>query len=205
MRVERAVASRLDVRHEHVLDVDHADDLIEALAIDRQPAVSRVRECTHEIFEADVTRHGDNVASGHADFAGRLLAEMEQVAQHLALDRAEVAGDGLAVGLFGLIDRFLDFRAEGRLRFVAEDQVLDAPPQPRAACRRRASPSAGPFIGVCDPEPGERTDLARLHVGGFAIVMVIVAEKVKVPWTSRCAAWVSTLTPFCAASASQTP
>ena len=91
--------------------------------------MSRVRECTHETLETDVAWHGDNVASGHADFAGRLLAEMEQVAQHLALDGAEVAWDGpLAVGLFGLIDRFLDFRAECRLRFVAEDQVLNAAP-----------------------------------------------------------------------------
>ena len=34
----------VDVGDEHVLDVDHADDFIEALAIDRQAAVAGVGE-----------------------------------------------------------------------------------------------------------------------------------------------------------------
>ena len=41
---ERAVARRVDVGDEDVLDVDHADDFIEAFAIDRQAAVAGVGE-----------------------------------------------------------------------------------------------------------------------------------------------------------------
>ena len=43
-RRDRAVARGIDVGHEHVLDVDHADHFIEALAIDRQAAVAGVGE-----------------------------------------------------------------------------------------------------------------------------------------------------------------
>ena len=70
-RVDRAVARRVDAGDEHVLDVDHADHLIEALAIDRQPAVAGIGEGADELVEADVARHRDDVAAGDADVARR--------------------------------------------------------------------------------------------------------------------------------------
>ena len=55
-RGERPVARSVDVGDEHVLDVDHADDVIEALAIDRQAAVAGVGEGLDQLVEADVRR-----------------------------------------------------------------------------------------------------------------------------------------------------
>src|SRR5207245_8544045 len=67
--VKRAVTRRIDVRDEDVLDVNHADDFIEALAIDGQTAVPRVGERAHEIVEADRRGYGANIAASHATVA----------------------------------------------------------------------------------------------------------------------------------------
>ncbi len=75
-------------------------------------------------------RDRDDVAAGHANIAGGALAEVQQVAQHLPLGRAEVAGDGPRI--LGLVDRFLDLVAQRRLAVVAEDQGAHAAPQARA-------------------------------------------------------------------------
>ena len=108
-----AVAAGVEVGHEDVLDVDHADHLIEAFAIDGQAAVAGVGEGADQIVEADVDGHGDDVAAGDADVAGGLLAEMQQVAQHLPLGGREVAGDRPRI--LGLVDRVLDLVAQRRL------------------------------------------------------------------------------------------
>ena len=111
--------------------------------------------------------HGDDVAASHADVAGGLVAEMQQVAEHLPLGGREVAGDGPRI--LGLLDRFLDLLAQRRLGC----------PRRRSggACRATAAirprprpgwPSGGSLIGIGDAEPVERADLARLHVGRFA-------------------------------------
>ena len=65
-----------------------------------------------------------------ADFPGGAVAEVEQVAQHDPLLRAQVAGLGFAV--FGLVDRILDLVAQRRLALAAEDQSAHAAPQARA-------------------------------------------------------------------------
>src|SRR3546814_492733 len=71
----------------------------------------------------------DLVGTRHRDVVDRLLAEMEEVAQHLALDGREVADDAaapaLAPLLFGLVDRLLDLFAQARLAIAAEQQCLD--------------------------------------------------------------------------------
>src|SRR3546814_2514474 len=65
---------------EHVLDVDHADDRIERVAIDRQPAVPGAREGSHQIVEGNALFDRDNVRAWHADIAGVAFTEVEQVA-----------------------------------------------------------------------------------------------------------------------------
>src|SRR3546814_4102704 len=76
---------------EHVLDVDHADDRIERVAIDRQPAVPGAREGSHQIVEGNALFDRDNVRAWHADIAGVAFTEVEQVAHHLAFERREIA------------------------------------------------------------------------------------------------------------------
>ena len=113
-----AVASGIEIGDEHVLDVDHADDRIETIFEHGKAAVARLGEGADEIVEADRGRHRDNVAAGDRDFAGGAVAEVEQVAQHLAFVRAEVTADRFFA--LGVVDRFLDLVAQRRLAIVAE-------------------------------------------------------------------------------------
>jgi hypothetical protein len=130
-RRQRTVLRLVKIGDEDVLDVDHADDLIEAFAIDGEAAVAGVGKGTHQVFEADAGLDRDNVAARHADVACGLFAEVLQVAQHLPLGRRQVARD--RVGILGLVDRVLDLLAEGRLVVVAKDQMLDSAPDARSA------------------------------------------------------------------------
>ena len=60
-------------------------------SIDRQAAVARLGERGDQRLEAGRRRHRDDVGARHRHVARRLLAEMEDVAEHLPLDIAEVA------------------------------------------------------------------------------------------------------------------
>ena len=115
---------------EHVLDVDHAGHIVEIVAIDGQAAVPRLREGRHQIGERDILGHRDDFAARHADVADRALAEVEEVAQHGALDRREIAG-GRRLAL-ALLDHLLDLVAERRLALVAEQQPAQTAPQAAA-------------------------------------------------------------------------
>ncbi len=160
----RALGSTLAT--EDVLDVNHADDLVEAFAIDGQAAVPGVGEGADQLVEADRRRHRDDVAAGDADVARGPLAEVEQVAEHLPLGRRQVAGDRARV--LGLVDRFLDLVAKRRLAVVAEDQGAHSAPQPRAALVVPRRHQSADLVRIGDAEAGERADLARFHVGGVA-------------------------------------
>ncbi len=179
-RRDRTVARRVDAGDEHVLDVDHADHLIEALAIDGQAAVAGVGERADEVVEADAARHGDDVTARDANVARGLLAKVQQVAQHLPLGRAEVARDRMRAAAFlRLVDRVLDLRAQGRLGLRRRRSGGACSATAESRLRRLASPSGGHLIGIGDTEPGKRTDLARFHVRGIAFVVMIVAEEVE--------------------------
>jgi hypothetical protein len=119
---------------EHVLDMDHADHVIQALAIYRQPAVSGLGKGGDQIGERDRLLYGDDVRPRHADPAHVALPEMEQVTQHLPLDRGEIT-DRRRIA-FMIVNRFLDLVAKGGLAILAEDQATQAAPQSAAATLR---------------------------------------------------------------------
>jgi len=111
---------------EHILDMDHADDRIELLAIDRQPAMPGLGEQGDEVGEAGLLLNRDDVRARHADIARVSLAEMEQVAHHLAFERGKVAGRvGLGIVLMR-IDRLLELRKERKERQMLPS-LLSAP------------------------------------------------------------------------------
>ena len=87
------VARRVDGRLEDILDVNHADHFVEALAVDGQTAVLGFGKSPYQIVEGNRRRHGDHVAASDADVARRPLAEVEQVAEHLPLGGREIARD----------------------------------------------------------------------------------------------------------------
>src|SRR3546814_11470190 len=107
---------------EHVLDVDHADDRIERVAIDRQPAVPGAREGSHQIVEGNALFDRDTVRAWHADIADVASTEVEQVAHHLAFDRREIAlGVGARPALM-LVDSLIE---PGYQRLVARAAGTD--------------------------------------------------------------------------------
>ena len=155
---------RLDGRLEHILDVNHPDNFVEALAVDRETAVLGFGKSPYQIVEGNRRGHADHFAASDADVARGPLAEMQQVAEHLPFGRREIARDGTRI--LGLVDRFLDLVAERLLAVLAEDQGAHAAPEPRSAFIVPASPSVVHPIGVVDAEAGKRADFAALHVGG---------------------------------------
>ena len=83
-----------------------------------------------QIVERDRVGHRDDVAAGHRHLARGAVAEVQQVAQHLAFVGGQVAADrALALGI---VDRFLDLVAKRGLAIVAEDQRAHPAPQPRS-------------------------------------------------------------------------
>ena len=130
-RRHRPVDRRIARRDEHVLDMDHAHDMVERPGINRQSAVPRLGEGRRHVIECDGIGDGDDVAARHRYLACRAVAEAQQVAQHLPLVRAQVAADRpLALGI---VNRFLDLVAKRGLAVVAEDQCAHSAPQPRRA------------------------------------------------------------------------
>ncbi len=114
--------------------MDHADHFIEAFAIDRKAAVLGLGKGADELVEAEAGGNGDDIPARDADVARGLVAEIQQVLEHLPLGQRQIARDGAgAVTLLGLLDRFLDLVAQGRLGVVAEYEMLDPAPQPRTA------------------------------------------------------------------------
>ena len=112
---------------EDVFYVDHTNDRIKIVAVDRQAAVARFGEQLDEVGERGVLLDRDDVGARHADIACVTLAEMQQVADHLAFERGEIAlGIGGGIALVP-VDRILELIAQ---RFVggAEDQAFQPAP-----------------------------------------------------------------------------
>ena len=171
---------------EHVLDVDHADDGIEFLAIDRQAAMAGLLEQLHQIGEAGVFVHGDDVRPRHADIAGIALPEVEQVAQHLALDGRKVADRAPAALVLMLVDRILDAVPQRFFVVVTEQQGADAAPYSATFVAVSIAVATGALghvrcsvlayqIGVVQAERRER-DLRDLMKKGRRPVVLVVDE-----------------------------
>src|SRR3546814_15603337 len=99
----------------------------------------RISDWSSDVCSSDLKRrafgNGDDVGARHRDIVDGLLAEMEEIAQHLALDLRQVADDIAAapvLALFlGLVDDLFDlFRSEERR--LGKECV--------STCRSRLSP-----------------------------------------------------------------
>ena len=84
---DRTVERRILVCDEHVLDVDHTNDMVERIGVDRKAAVPGIREGgdqgDDEIVSGTAISH-----SGHRDLAA-VCHEVQKIAKHLPLMWAE--------------------------------------------------------------------------------------------------------------------
>ena len=153
---------------EHVLDMDHADHRIERFAIDRQPAVAVRGEGVNHLLEAGGgwNRHDFAARDGHV--VGIVLAEMEQVLEHLPLDRRKIAVGVRAVAGFGLmlVDRFLKLRAQALVVIVAaKEQALHRAPQRAFTVRVSAAGiTSAAALGHGSSHSPESVDASSNHV-----------------------------------------
>ena len=89
-----------------------------------------IGEDLNQLGKARALGNGDDLAARHRDIVDGLLAEVEQVAHHLAFDEREVADDAAAAALvalfLGLVDDVFDLFAQRRFLVAAEQQCLQS-------------------------------------------------------------------------------
>ena len=124
---------------EHVLDVHHADHLVERVAIDRQARMAVLGEQRDQLVPAGVGGDGDDLAARDRHVVGVVLAEVEQVAQHRAArpatGRPWPAARRRRLLVLVLVDRFLELRAQRGLA-VARRRTCGSRATARAYCPR---------------------------------------------------------------------
>jgi hypothetical protein len=102
---------------QHVLDVDHADHVVERLAIDRITRMSLGLDQPHDLVERRVGGDGYDVDPGHHDVGHVLVAQLQDVGQEDALVFAD-----RRIALGRLLDQLLDGLAH-RLVLLATAQL----------------------------------------------------------------------------------
>ncbi len=114
---------------QHVLDVDHADHVVERFAIDRIARMRLGLDQAHDLVERRVGGDADDVDARHHDVGHGLVAQLQDVGQQHPL---VVADRRVALGR--LLDQLLD-RLAHRLVLLAPAQAPQDGAQ-QAAARR---------------------------------------------------------------------
>ncbi len=68
---------------QQILDVDHADDVIEIALVDRVARVRRAAQKLADLIRRGPKRNADDPDPRNHRLAGRQIAELEQFLQHL--------------------------------------------------------------------------------------------------------------------------
>ena len=106
---------------EHVLDVDHPDHIVQLVAIDRHARMAVIREDRDHLVPAGIGADRHDLAPRHGNVVRVVLAEMEEIAQHLPLDRAEIAlrllfgrilVHALVMAVFVFVDSLFELRTQ---------------------------------------------------------------------------------------------
>ena len=116
---------------ENILDKDHADHVVERFVVNREPAVSVFRKGFDHLVPARRGGDGDDLAARNGYVVGIVLAEVQEIPEHLQLKRRKVAiGRGNFPCIFHmLVDDFFQLRAERLVGFLAIEEASDNTPQ----------------------------------------------------------------------------
>ena len=102
---------------EEIADMDHADRVVEGLAVDRQPGVSGPAHDLDDLGERRLLLDGNDVGMGHHDIVDRELAKAQEIGQHRALGIGE-----LRLAAVVSLEKFLDGLPQG-VAVAAADQA----------------------------------------------------------------------------------
>ena len=113
---------------EHVADMDHADAVIQRIAVDRQAGMVLGLELLYQLVDADRRVDRDDVGPGHHYIDHGEIAEIEHVGEQHPFHRF----DGRLV-LVEILDQFLEGVADRRLAVAAPPERAPEPfPGPAA-------------------------------------------------------------------------
>jgi hypothetical protein len=145
-RVSQSVGVLPLARRKHILDEDHADHLIQRLAIDGHARMAMGGKGGDHLIPACGVGNGDDLATRNADVGGVHFTEMEQIAQHLALGLLKVALRGAlrGVGVLMLVDDLFEMSAQRLIDFAAVEKALHSTPQRTFTVRVSIAAVAGP-------------------------------------------------------------
>ena len=190
---------------EHVLDVDHAHDVVELAAIDRQAGMALAADQRDRLLEGAVGGDRHDVGARHHHVVGRGAAQPQHVGDQRPLLAVQL---GRRAGRLRRLGRFLHQFGD-RLR----DAVLDAAP---AQPPRRRPSSPAPSLSRAWPLMGAATGWARRAGAGCAPPPAPSAaprrrrhgrgrRRCRQPCTTRWARWCAGRRPAAAASRRTTP
>ncbi|QYU68432.1 heme ABC transporter permease CcmC [Leptolyngbya sp. 15MV] len=141
-------------RGEPILDVHHADDLIEVAAIHRQPAVPLPLDQPDRLIEREILLDRDDVGARHHHVIRGLVAQPQHIAEQDALMRIEAARRHLVPSrlLIGVAIAFqqLLHAVPHAFRLALPHQALKLPQQAVPAFALAAH-AAAPFHGLGRP------------------------------------------------------
>ena len=108
--------------------MDHTDHAVERVAEHRQTAVAMFGEDRDAIGKASAFLNCDDVAAWYHDVVDAVLTEMQQVAQHSALNGGQIAAIIRLIVVFTVLlmlgNCFFKLLAQGRLMVAAKEHRL---------------------------------------------------------------------------------
>ena len=145
--LEREVRAVAPIRQK-VLDVDHADHLVEVLAEDRQTGMHGVAHRADDLGEARLDADRFDVGARHHDVPDLQLAETQRIEQQLPLALGEFGAVGRRL-LFVLLDQLFEGLAQRTLAVAASREH----PQSGQQAVQKRSLSLAPFRGQLLHDP----------------------------------------------------
>ena len=112
----------LDRRGEHILDVDHADDLVERTAIHRQAGMRLLRHQVQDLVQWRHAFDGDDVGTRHHDIVHRDGADRENALDQLPFPRLD-----RLLAFFVLLDQLFERLANAGPDAAAVAEPLQPP------------------------------------------------------------------------------
>ncbi len=135
-----------------VLDVDHADDVIELLAVDGQAGMAFATDLFQRLLERHLGLHGDDVGARHHHVVSGLAGQAQHVVDQRALLAVELRRAARRLGrLGGLLHQLGDRASQTLLAAPAPaEQAEQRQPEQRRARSRSAAAHRG-FHGLGTP------------------------------------------------------